>query len=123
MSLRSFQGVVAAACIWVGLPPTAHAQFLFPDGNRLHANAVSSFQLGRFPEAYGRFVALADAGHAPSAEMALFMYQRGSTLFGRDWDVTQEQLTAWAALTGRSAPVLEARVQRRTLPPAPRESR
>ena len=30
-----------------------------------------SFREARFPEAYGRLIVLADAGHAPSAELAL----------------------------------------------------
>jgi len=96
--------ILAAACF----APAAQAQPA-PLVNKLHANAVASFQQGRFPEAYGRFIALADAGHAPAAELALFMAQHDSALFGRDWDVSQEQLTAWATLTGRPAPVLQAR--------------
>jgi hypothetical protein len=123
MSIRSFRAGAAVAGIWVGLLPPAQAQSFLPESDRLHANAVASFQLGRFPEAYGRFAALADAGHTPSAELALFMYRRANTLFGRDWDVTQEQLNAWATLAGQPAPVLEARVQRRTLPPVARTSR
>jgi hypothetical protein len=61
---------------------------------------VASFRQARFPEAYGRLIALADAGHAPSAELALWMYFNGPSLFGRDWDSTQDQLTAWAQLAG-----------------------
>jgi hypothetical protein len=75
----------------------------------LHAQAVQSFKSARYPEAFGRFVALADAGHAPSAQLALFMYQHGPDLFGRDWDTTQDQLTAWAQLNGQPAPVQTAR--------------
>lgn len=89
--------------------PTAFAQPTISVAERLHANAVSSFRQARFPEAYGRFIALADAGYAPSAEVALWMYQQGSTVFGRDWDSSQEQLTAWANLVGRPAPTLVAR--------------
>lgn len=69
---------------------------------------MASFQQARFSEAYGRFIALADAGHAPAAELALFMAQNATAVFSKDWDVTQEQLTAWAALTGQPAPVLQA---------------
>ena len=39
----------------------------------------------------------------------LFMSQNDTALFGRDWDVTQGQLTAWSALVGRPAPVLQMR--------------
>jgi hypothetical protein len=75
---------------------------------RLHANALASFRQARFPEAYGRFIALADAGHAPAAELALWMYLHGPTVFGKEWDSSQEQLTAWAKLAGQAAPTMVA---------------
>lgn len=68
---------------------------------RLHAQALASFRQGRFPEAYGRLIALADLGHPPSAELALWMYQQGTTVFGKDWDSTPAQLAAWSTATGR----------------------
>lgn len=77
---------------------------------RLHANALASFREARFPEAYGRFIALADAGHAPAAEVALWMYQHGPSVFGKEWDSSQEQLTAWARLAGQPAPTMVAHV-------------
>lgn len=95
-----------ATLVVAGFASSAQAQSV-PVRDQLHANAVASFQKARFSEAYGRFIALADAGHAPAAELALFMAQNGIALFGKDWDVTQEQLTDWAALTGRPAPVLK----------------
>lgn len=63
----------------------------------LHALAVGAFRAGRFPEAYGRFVRLADRGDAEAARLALWMYQHGPTLFGREWDATPEQLARWLA--------------------------
>jgi hypothetical protein len=77
---------------------------------RLHANALASFRQARFPEAYGRFIALADAGHAPAAELALWMYLHGPTVFGKEWDSSQEQLTAWAKLAGQAAPTMVATI-------------
>jgi hypothetical protein len=68
-------------------------------------------------EAYGRFISLADAGHAPSAEMALWMYRQGPTLFGKDWDSSQEQLTDWSRLAGQPAPTMVATVSTRSLAP------
>ncbi len=103
-------GLLAAAC----LAPAAQAQTV-PLRDQLHANALASFQQGRFSEAYGRIVALANAGHAPAAELALFMAQNATQVFGKDWDVTQEELSTWAALAGRPAPVLKARVYPRGL--------
>ena len=84
---------------------------------RLHANALASFHQARFPEAYGRFIALADAGHAPAAELALWMYLHGPSVFGREWDSTQDQLTAWATLAGQPVPNMVARIYPRGLSP------
>jgi len=112
----------AAALVGACFSPTAQAQSV-PLRDKLYANAAVSFQQGRFPEAYGRFTALADAGHGPAAEVALFMAQNGTAVFGKDWDVTQEQLTAWAALNGRAAPVLQARSYPRTVAPLRQTSR
>lgn len=103
--------------------PTAFAQSKLSVAERLHANAVSSFQQARFPEAYGRFIALADAGHAPSAELALWMYQHGPQVFGRDWDSSQEQLTAWATLAGQPAPTLVAASYSKLLTPVASRAR
>lgn len=76
---------------------------------RLHAEALASFRQARFPEAYGRFIKLANAGHAPAAKLALWMYLHGPSVFGQDWDSAQEQLTAWAELAGQAAPTMVAR--------------
>lgn len=79
-----------------------------------HARAVGSFREGRFPEAFGRFAALADAGHAPSASTALWMFLNGPNVFGRDWDSHQDQLTAWAQLARQPVPVMVGRVYAQT---------
>lgn len=63
------------------------------------AEAVGLFRAQRFPQAYGRFVALADRGHAPSAQMALMMVSNGPTVFGSDWDANTDQLQRWQRLT------------------------
>ena len=108
MSHRTTRLVLIAALVGACFAPAAQAQSGLTHA-QLYARAVASFQQGRFPDAYGRFIALANAGHAPAAELALFMSQNDTMLFGKDWDVTQEQLTAWAALTGQPAPALKAR--------------
>ncbi len=108
MSHRTTRLVLIAALVGACFAPAAQAQSGLTHA-QLYARAVASFQQGRFPDAYGRFIALANAGHAPAAELALFMSQNDTVLFGKDWDVTQEQLTAWSALAGRPAPVLQAR--------------
>jgi hypothetical protein len=60
--------------------------------------AVRSFREHRYAAAYGRFAKLADAGHPPSAQLALVMYRHGPTMFGQNWDATPEQLERWSAL-------------------------
>jgi len=78
-------------------PPASHAE-------RAHARALDSFRQGRFPEAYGRFVELADAGHGASARFALLMCEQGPALFGKDWDCGPEQVRDWARAAGVAAP-------------------
>lgn len=67
----------------------------------LHSLAIEKFRHGRFPEAYGRFVQLANAGHAPSVRSARWMGQEGPTLFGSNWDSTPDEVVEWTALSRR----------------------
>ncbi len=66
--------------------------------NASYARAVQSFREQRYSAAYGRFAQLADAGHAPSAQLALVMYRNGPTLFGSNWSATPGQQWRWNAL-------------------------
>jgi hypothetical protein len=91
-------------------PP--RAALALPPAQRLHAQAVESFRHGRFPEAYGRFVQLANAGHAPAARTALWMCEQGPDLFGKDWDCTPDEIADWAALAQVPVP----RIGPRTYP-------
>ncbi|MBC7730926.1 MAG: hypothetical protein H7306_03370 [Bacteriovorax sp.] len=45
------------------------------------------------------------------------MYLHGPSLFGRDWDSTQDQLTAWAQLASQPVPTMVARVYPQSLAP------
>ncbi len=63
-----------------------------------YAVAMDLFRHQRYAAAYGRFVKLADAGHAPSAQLALLMYRNGRALFGSEWDASPEQIEHWRAL-------------------------
>jgi hypothetical protein len=72
---------------------TTHAE-------RMHAKAVDSFRQGRFPEAYGRFIDLANAGHPASARYALWMCEQGPALFGKDWDCAPHEAEEWARAAG-----------------------
>lgn len=76
--------------------PTAEPQARFEQAQRV-------FRLGRHAGAYGRFAALADAGHVPSAQIALVMQRHGSGLFGSDWSATPAQQQRWTALVVNAA--------------------
>lgn len=65
-----------------------------------YAAAVSSFRQARFPEAYGRFVALAAWNHAPAARHALWMCEHGQELFGRPFDCAPDEIESWAIQSG-----------------------
>ena len=100
-SCGTVRSVVFIVALLTGGEP--HAQRVL-SGEQLHAQAVDRFRLGRFPEAYGRFVELANAGHPPSARVALWMCEQGPSLFGRDWDCTPEEVADWSALIRRPIP-------------------
>ena len=75
-----------------------------------HADAVQAFREQRYAAAYGRFAAAADAGHLPSAQLALVMHAHGHELFGSDWSATPDQRRRWSTL------VINAARQRVELP-------
>jgi hypothetical protein len=72
------------------------------------ARAREAFQAQRYAEAYGLYAALADAGDAPSAWMALMMVANGPTLFGSEWSATPGQLRRWSALAEWQATARQA---------------
>jgi len=64
-------------------------------------DAVRLFRAHDYAGAYGRFAALADRGHAPSAQWALAMVSQGPELFGSEWSATEGQMRRWSALSAR----------------------
>ena len=75
---------------------------------RMHARALESFRQGRFPEAYGRFIDLANAGHPAAARYALWMCEHGLALFGKDWDCATQEAQDWARAAGVAPPHIKA---------------
>jgi hypothetical protein len=65
--------------------------------------ATRDFRERRHAAAYGRFALLADAGHVPSACIALLMVRDGRVLFRSDWYATPDQLRRWSAMTIQAA--------------------
>lgn len=101
---RMAVGLAALTLVLPAAAPAAPRQAPVPLANQLQARAEHAFQQGRFPEAYGRFVALADAGHPPAARRALWMCEHGLAHFGRDWDCAPHQVADWAAAAGVAVP-------------------
>lgn len=63
-----------------------------------YQRAVLDFRAQRWAAAYAGFTQLADAGHAPSAEMAHWMHRQGGVVFGSKWSASPEQQRRWSAL-------------------------
>ena len=77
------------------LPPVAFAPTF--------ADAAASLRSGRYADAYGRFVALAEEGDVDAARIALLMHRFGPEVFGSEWDASPEQLEAWTAWSETAA--------------------
>lgn len=60
--------------------------------------AMTKYKQGQWPNAYGRFAALADHGHPEAARIALIMLRHGVTMYGSDWGATQPQIEQWTKL-------------------------
>jgi hypothetical protein len=66
-----------------------------------YSEAMGYYELGKWPAAYGRFVVLADLGHADAARIALFMHHFGPRLYGSAWDASEYQLEHWLQLASQ----------------------
>ncbi|HEY0418764.1 MAG TPA: hypothetical protein VGC80_04525 [Acetobacteraceae bacterium] len=73
--------------------------------------AVVQYQNGRWADAYGRFIALANEGDADAARTALFMLRYGPQLYNAHWDAMPSEVARWeklaASTQGRSSPVFQ----------------
>ena len=92
-----------SALMLAAQPTMAHAQSLpittlSSAQEATYSYATQSFREQRYSAAYGRFAELADAGHVPSAQLALVMYRNGQTLFGSNWSAAPSQEQSWNAL-------------------------
>jgi hypothetical protein len=61
------------------------------------AQALEQFRVGHHAAAFARFTRLADAGHGPSAQLALLMLRHGKAMFGAEWSATAGQQLRWHA--------------------------
>lgn len=73
--------------------------------------AVAQYQQGHWANAYGQFMALANAGDADAARTALFMLRYGPQLYKAHWDAIPAQVRHWEQLAestqGRSTPLFQ----------------
>jgi hypothetical protein len=59
------------------------------------AEALRLYQAQRWSAAYGRFVTLADRGHADSARIAMLMLLYGRELYQTEWSAAPSQIEQW----------------------------
>lgn len=107
LGLRPTALALALACV---LPILAHAQrdaVASTHPNAKHAQgyqlAIDSFKAGRYANAYGRAAERADAGHVPSARLALLIVQNGPSHFNTEFSATAGQVARWTALVVNAA--------------------
>ena len=73
------------------------------------ADAPARYHGQRYPDAYGRFIEMADGGDADAARIVLFMHRYGALLYGSHWDLDSDQLASYQQMAGtRIAPVAVA---------------
>ena len=72
--------------------------------DRAFAQAMQLLHTGRRADAYGRMVALANAGHPDAARLAITMCRHGLRLYGSDWDCSPAELNEWAHVSSQPAP-------------------
>ena len=106
--LRTLAMTIAMPLIVVGASAfgvaSARAEELRAPGagyTQRYDDAVHALGAQRYSAAYGRFAALADEGHAPSALMALAMVTYRPSTSEPQWSASPAQLRRWSALVAR----------------------
>jgi hypothetical protein len=106
VSSLSLTLAVGAAALATAVAPAREAPTKAPaplSQAEHYASATRWFREGRHAAAYGRIAALADAGHVPSAQLALVMHDQGRALFGSDWSASPDQRRRWNTLAVNAA--------------------
>jgi hypothetical protein len=98
--------LIATACVALLAPALGMAAEA--DG---YDEAVVQYHNGRWADAYGRFIALANEGDADAARTALFMLRYGPQLYNSHWDAMPGEVAQWeklaASTQGRSTPLFQ----------------
>jgi ABC-type branched-subunit amino acid transport system substrate-binding protein len=93
--------VVAAASTLAAAPARADEVQPRREFTQRYDDAVAALMTQRYAAAYGRFAALADEGHTPSALMALALVRYRPSTVGGEWSATPAQLRRWSALAAQ----------------------
>ena len=89
----------AAAALVALLPLAAAAQGqIGAEKDRAYAAAQAEYEVGHYATAFTAFAALADAGHAESARIAIQMHRYGPGLYQTRFAAGPEQIGRWTAL-------------------------
>lgn len=100
--------LITSACLAMLAPALGTAAESDTEG---YDQAVAQYQKGRYADAYGRFMALANEGDVDAARTALFMLRYGPQLYNAHWDAMPSQVQRWERLAataqGRSTPVFQ----------------
>ncbi|MFL6694107.1 MAG: hypothetical protein ACJ8GO_14245 [Ramlibacter sp.] len=98
--------LITSACLAMMVPALGMAA-----ESQTYDEAVVQYQSGRWADAYGRFIALANEGDADAARTALFMLRYGPQLYNSHWDAMPGEVARWeklaASTQGRSTPVFQ----------------
>lgn len=90
---------VAAAAVVAMLPLCAAAQTTAGAvQDRAYAAAQAEYEVGHYAAAFTAFAALADAGHAESARIAMQMHRHGPGLYQMRFAAGPMQIGRWTAL-------------------------
>lgn len=94
-TLRRTLAVMTLASL---LPLTGAAQALPDNDHELRFTAAQGeYEAGHYAAAFTAFSALADAGHAPSARIALQMLRYGPSLYHMRFTAGPKQMERWAS--------------------------
>lgn len=69
-----------------------------PEGDSAFEAAMQAYERNHWQAAYAAFAALADAGHAESARIAMQMWRHGPTLYGIPFVAEPRQMESWSRL-------------------------
>ncbi|HEX2545391.1 MAG TPA: hypothetical protein VHL79_10960 [Ramlibacter sp.] len=74
-----------------------------PSHDQLFLQATAQYRAGRYSDAFGRFLHLANQGDPEAARIVVFMHTFGPPLFGSYWDLHATDVEQFTQLAARQA--------------------